>query len=37
MTAHEMELELLNIGYDAEYLETLQDSTLIRLYEQEFL
>lgn len=35
MTPYEMELELLNMGYDKEYLDTLGDSAIVRLWEDE--
>ena len=36
LTPYEMQLKLNTIGYDMEYLETLQDSQIQKLFEEEF-
>lgn len=37
MSAYDMQLELNTIGYDWDYLETLSNSALERIYKEEFL
>jgi hypothetical protein len=36
MTPFEMEIALRNIGYDQEYLESLETSRIKSLYKEEF-
>ena len=37
LTPYEMQLELNTLGYDMEYLETLQNSQIREIFEEEFL